>query len=210
MKYELDPLPYAYDALEPFIDARTMEVHYAKHHQAYLNKLNEALDKYPALYERPIETLLSSLESVPEDIQTSVKNNGGGYYNHARFWTFMKKDPYHEPSGEFADAIARDFGTFSDFKNIFSQAAIGHFGSGWTWLWVDLDKKLMISSTPNQDTPLNAGIVPILGVDLWEHAYYLKYQNRRNEYIEAWWNVVDWEAIERNYARELERINANL
>lgn len=197
MAHTLAALPYAFDALEPHIDARTMEIHYGKHHQAYVNNLNVALDKHPALHDQPLEELLGHLAGVPDDVRTAVRNNGGGHWNHALFWQLMGPDAGGEPSGSLAQAIAASFGDFATFKSQFAAAGAGRFGSGWAWLLRD-GGKLSITSTPNQDNPLmdgrKAGDI-LLGIDVWEHAYYLKYQNRRPDYIAAWWNVVNWKAV---------------
>jgi len=200
MPHTLPPLPYAYDALEPYIDALTMEIHHTKHHATYVNNLNAALDKHPELHEVPLEVLLRNLESVPEDIRVAVRNNGGGHANHSLFWTVMKPGGGGEPTGELAEAIQATFGSFAAFKEKFSQAAATRFGSGWAWLVVNAFGKLEVYSTPNQDSPLMEGKTPILGLDVWEHAYYLKYQNRRPDYIAAWWNVVNWDEVARRYA----------
>lgn len=200
MPHELPPLPYGYDALESNIDARTMEIHYTKHHQGYVNNLNAALEKHPELDNKSVEDLLRNLNSIPEDIRTAVRNNGGGHANHSMFWPTMSPDGGGEPEGELADAINSTFGSFSDFKDQFSKAAAGRFGSGWAWLCLDRGGKLTITSTPNQDNPLSDGLRPVLGLDVWEHAYYLKYQNRRPEYISAWWNVVNWKQVAKNYS----------
>jgi len=199
MPHSLPELPYPYDALEPHIDARTMELHHSKHHQAYVNKLNEALQKAPELQEKPLEQVLRDLESVPEAIRTAVRNHGGGHYNHSLFWTIMSPNGGGEPEGDLAEAIARAFDSFEQFRDRFSAAAAGVFGSGWAWLCV-ANGQLVIRPSANQDTPLSQGLVPILGIDVWEHAYYLKYQNRRVEYIQAWWNVVNWPEVARRYA----------
>lgn len=198
MKYELPKLPYAYDALEPYIDAKTMEIHYTKHHQTYVNKLNEALEKYPKLADKPLEELLGNLGAVPEDIRTAVRNHGGGHSNHSFFWTIMgpiTTDASKEPTGRVLAEIKTAFGDFAQFKEAFAKTAAGVFGSGWAWLVADEDGKFMITSTPNQDSPFMNQQTPILGLDVWEHAYYLKYQNKRPDYIDAWWNVVDWAAV---------------
>ena len=200
MKYELPKLPYAYDALEPYIDAKTMELHYSKHHQTYVDKLNEALDKHPEIADKPLEELLANPDVVPEDIRTAVRNHGGGTWNHSFFWTVMGPVA-GAPSGELADAITAVFGGFDKFKEEFVKAAAGVFGSGWAWLVVGEDGKLAIASTANQDSPLAKKQKPILCLDVWEHAYYLKYQNRRPEYIGAWWNVVNWTAVEEYYSK---------
>jgi Fe-Mn family superoxide dismutase len=201
MPYQLPKLPYGYDALEPHIDARTMEIHYTKHHQTYINNVNAALEKYPALAEKSVEDLISDLSAIPEDIRTAVRNNGGGHANHSLFWTIMGPKAGGEPKGELADAIKSAFGGFDGFKDQFSKAATGRFGSGWAWLSVDGGGKLILSSTANQDSPLSEGLTPILGLDVWEHAYYLNYQNRRPDYIAAWWNVVNWKQVASNYSR---------
>lgn len=200
MPHELPRLPYGYDALEPHIDARTMEIHHTKHHQGYVNNLNAALEKHPELDKKSVEDLLKDLNSIPEDIRTAVRNNGGGHANHSMFWPIMSPDGGGEPEGELADAINSSFGSFSDFKDQFSKAATGRFGSGWAWLCVDRGGKLTITSTPNQDNPVSDGLRPVLGLDVWEHAYYLKYQNRRPEYISAWWSVVNWKQVAKNYS----------
>jgi Fe-Mn family superoxide dismutase len=200
MAFELPPLPYAEDALEPHIDARTMSIHHDKHHAAYTNNLNKALEGHSDLASKSIEELLGNLNSVPESIRTTVRNNGGGYANHNLFWSVMTPNGGGSPSGELAEAIDSAFGSFDAFKEAFSKAAATRFGSGWAWLYVDGDGNLAVNSTPNQDTPLMEGHTPILGLDVWEHAYYLNYQNRRPDYIAAWWNVVDWDAVAGNFA----------
>ena len=200
MKYELPKLPYAYDALEPYIDARTMEIHYTKHHQTYVNKLNEALEKHPEIADRPLEEMLSNLDAVPEDIRAAVRNHGGGHSNHSFFWTIMAPAAgANEPGGKIAEAIGGAFGGFAPFKEEFAKAAGNVFGSGWAWLVLDKDGKLAIVSSPNQDSPLMKGQRPVLGLDVWEHAYYLKYQNKRPEYVEAWWSVVNWKSVEEKF-----------
>ncbi len=191
-RHTLPELPYSYDALEPYIDARTMEIHHTKHHNGYVTKLNAALEKYPELFEVSLEELLRNINSVPEDIRTAVRNNGGGHANHSLFWTLMSPDGGGEPFGDLADALSRHFGSFEHFKEIFSSTAAGHFGSGWAWLVLDAFGKLRVYSTSNQDSPYMDGFTPLLGLDVWEHAYYLNYQNRRPEYIQNWWNVVNW------------------
>jgi Fe-Mn family superoxide dismutase len=199
LPHQLPALPYPYDALEPYIDARTMEIHHGKHHNAYVTNLNNALAGAPDLANWSLEELCTRLKQVPESIRTAVQNNGGGHWNHSMFWQIMKKGGGGEPRGDLAAAINSAFGSFAEFKKQFSDAGMKRFGSGWAWLtWKD--GKLIIESTPNQDNPLMAGGTPILGLDVWEHAYYLKYQNRRNEYIEAWWNVVNWDAVADRYA----------
>lgn len=200
MAFELPPLPYAEDALEPHIDARTMSIHHDKHHAAYTSNLNNALDGHDELASMSIEDLLANLDGVPDSIRTAVRNNGGGYANHNLFWSVMGPDGGGEPAGELASAIAGAFGTFDDFKAVFAKAAGTRFGSGWAWLFVDGSGNLAVTSTPNQDTPLMEGGTPILGLDVWEHAYYLNYQNRRPDYVAAWWNVVNWDQVSANYA----------
>lgn len=197
-KHELPALPYAFDALEPYIDAQTMEIHHGRHHQTYVNNLNAALDKHPELYEKSVEELISDLNAVPEDIRTAVRNNGGGHANHSLFWQIMSPNGGGEPSGALAEAIKKTFGSFEQFKEKFTQAAIGRFGSGWAWLVVN-NGQLEIMSTPNQDSPLMEGKTPILGLDVWEHAYYLKYQNRRPDYVNAFYNVINWDEVARRY-----------
>jgi len=195
----LPPLPYAFDALEPYIDAKTMEIHHDKHHNAYVTNLNKALETHPNLQNKSLEELLSGLDSLPEAIRAAVRNNGGGHWNHSFFWPILKVNGGVAPSGELAAAINSAFGSFADFKTKFAAAGAGRFGSGWAWLLVK-GGKLVIDSTPNQDTPISLGGKAVLGLDVWEHAYYLKYQNRRPDYIEAWWNVVNWDAAAKNYA----------
>jgi Fe-Mn family superoxide dismutase len=199
LAHVLPPLPYASDALEPYIDKMTMEIHHGKHHNAYVTNLNKALEGHADLHALSIDLLLTSLDRVPENIRTAVRNNGGGHWNHSMFWKLMKKGGGGEPSGDLADAIKSAFGSFADFKTKFSQAGVGRFGSGWAWLLVK-DGKLAIDSTPNQDNPLMSGQKAVMGLDVWEHAYYLKYQNRRPDYIEAWWNVVNWDEIGSNFS----------
>lgn len=197
--YTVPPLPYSFDALEPYIDAKTMEIHHDKHHGAYVSNLNKALEGQAELAKLSVEALISKIDAVPESIRTAVRNNGGGHANHSLFWKIMKKGGGGEPKGEIAEAIKATFGSFNEFKAKFNEAATKRFGSGWAWLQIK-DGKLGIESTPNQDNPLMSGAKPVMGIDVWEHAYYLKYQNRRPEYIEAWWNVVNWEQINQNYA----------
>ena len=198
MAHQVPDLPYAFDALEPHIDARTMEIHHDKHHAAYVKKLNAALEGHADLQSRSVEELLSNIDGVPESIRTAVRNHGGGHANHSLFWTVMSPDGGGSPGGALGDAIANAFGSFDDFKTKFSDAAGGVFGSGWGWLVVS-GGKLEVISRPNQDSPLMDGATPILGVDVWEHAYYLKYQNRRPDYLEAWWNVVSWDEVARRF-----------
>lgn len=199
MSFQMLPLPYGYDALEPYIDAKTVELHYSKHHQTYLTNLNGALEKHPELGSLTIEQLLSDLNRVPEDIRTVVRNNGGGYYNHNIYWAIMGPKRGGEPTGRLAEAIRSTFGSFASFKEQVEKAGLGRFGSGWAWLSKKNDGSLVIHSTPNQDAPLAEGMFPVIGVDVWEHAYYLKYQNRRAEYLTNWWNLVNWEEAERRY-----------
>jgi Fe-Mn family superoxide dismutase len=194
MAHTLPPLPYPTDALEPTIDKQTMEIHHGKHHQAYVTNLNAALEKHPELADKPIETLLADLNAVPEDIRSAVRNNGGGHVNHTMFWQIMGPNGGGAPTGAVADAITSSFGGFDKLKEEFKKAGIARFGSGWAWL-INTGGKLTIESTANQDSPLMEGKKAILGIDVWEHAYYLKYQNRRPDYLEAWWNVVNWEAV---------------
>jgi Fe-Mn family superoxide dismutase len=200
MAFELPPLTYAEDALEPYVDARTMSIHHDKHHAAYTNNLNNALEGHDDLASRSIEEILENLDTVPESIRTAVRNNGGGFVNHSLFWKVMGPDGGGEPSGDLAKAIEGSFGNFDGFKEHFAKAGMTRFGSGWAWLYVDNQGKLAVKSTPNQDTPLMEGNKPILGLDVWEHAYYLNYQNRRGDYIANWWNVVDWNQVATNYS----------
>jgi Fe-Mn family superoxide dismutase len=196
MAFELPPLPYAFDALEPYIDTMTMQIHHSKHHNAYVTNLNAALEKHPDLSGKSLEELVRNPDSLPEDIRTAVRNNGGGHYNHSIFWKVMTPNGGGEPKGDLAKAISDTFGDFASFKNTFTQAATTRFGSGWAWLGLK-GGNLTVISMPNQDAPLMEGLTPLLGIDVWEHAYYLKYQNRRPEYISNWWNVVDWEEVAR-------------
>jgi Fe-Mn family superoxide dismutase len=196
--FTVPPLPYPFDALEPHIDAKTMEIHHDKHHGAYVTNLNKALEGHPDLQSKSIDDLLKGLDSVPENIRTAVRNNGGGHWNHSLFWTQLKKGGGGEPKGDLAAAIKSTFGSFAEFQTKFAAAGTGRFGSGWAWLLVK-DGKLAIDSTPNQDPPILLKAKAVLGLDVWEHAYYLKYQNRRPEYIAAWWNVVNWPEIEKRF-----------
>lgn len=196
MAFELPKLPYAYDALEPHIDKETMEIHHTKHHNTYVTKLNDAV-KGTDLESKYIEEIVKNLNSVPDDIRTAVQNNGGGHYNHSLFWELLTPNA-SEPSGEVVDAISSTFGSLDKFKEEFAAAAAGRFGSGWAWLVVD-NGELAIVSTPNQDNPISEGKLPILGLDVWEHAYYLNYQNRRPDYINAFWNVVNWDKVNELY-----------
>jgi superoxide dismutase, Fe-Mn family len=197
--FKLPELPYAADALEPHVDARTMEIHHGKHHAAYVNKLNEALEKHAGLQGRSIEEILRGIDDVPEDIRTAVRNNGGGHANHSLFWEIMGPGGGGEPGGALADEISKKFGSFDELKQKINAAGVGQFGSGWSWLVVG-DGGLQVYSTANQDSPLMKGHRPVLGVDVWEHAYYLKYQNRRPDYLEAWWNTLNWDEIGRRYS----------
>lgn len=199
MPFELPNLPYDHSALEPHIDARTMEIHHGKHHAAYTTNLNAALEKHPKLSGKTIEELLSDLDAIPEDIRGAVRNNGGGFNNHNLFWTVMAPNAGGQPQGALATAIEAAFGEFASFKDTFAQAAATRFGSGWAWLNVKSDGGLTVTSTPNQDTPISEGVTPILGLDVWEHAYYLNYQNRRPDYVKAWWNVVNWEEVGKRF-----------
>ena len=198
--FKLPALGYAFDALEPHIDARTMEIHHDRHHQAYVNNLNKALEGQEALSQKTIEQIVRHLEDVPENIRPAVRNNGGGHYNHSLFWQMMKKGGGGEPKTELAKAIETSFGNFADFKTKFTDAATKVFGSGWAWVTMD-GAALKIESAPNQDSPLSAGHTPVLGLDVWEHAYYLKYQNKRADYIAAWFNVVNWDFVAERYAK---------
>jgi Fe-Mn family superoxide dismutase len=197
MPHELVKLPYAYDALEPHIDARTMEIHHSKHHATYVTNLNNTLQPYADLQGKPLEALLKDLNAVPEAIRTAVRNHGGGVLNHNMYWTMMAPKAGGEPKGALAKEIDSAFGSVAAFKEQLTKAGLGRFGSGWAWLVIDKTGKLAITSTANQDSPISEGLRPILTVDVWEHAYYLKYQNRRADYLAAWWNVVDWETVTR-------------
>ncbi|GMU83096.1 MAG: superoxide dismutase [Planctomycetota bacterium] len=200
MAYELPKLPYAYNALEPHIDAKTMEIHHTKHHQAYINNANKALEGHADLAAKPVEKLLREISSVPDAIRQVLINNAGGHANHSLFWQIMGPGKGGEPKGAIGDAINSAFGGFAQFKEKFAAAATGRFGSGWAWLVIDGGGKLAIESTANQDSPLMQGHVPVLGLDVWEHAYYLNYQNRRPDYIAAFWNVINWEKVAENLA----------
>jgi len=195
MAFEVPPLPYPYDALEPHIDKETMTLHHDKHHAAYVTNLNAAIEKHPELAARSAAVLVRDRNAVPEDIRTAVRNNGGGHVNHTMFWTIMGPKRGGEPTGALADAIKGAFGDFEAFKKLFNDTGTKQFGSGWVWLVRGKDGKLTVISSPNQDNPMSSGLVPIMGNDVWEHAYYLKYQNRRAEYLAAWWNVVNWDAV---------------
>ncbi|HIB3153617.1 TPA: superoxide dismutase [Enterococcus faecium] len=198
MTYTLPDLPYAYDALEPYIDEETMHLHHDKHHNTYVTNLNAAIEKYPELGEKTVEELLSDMDAVPTDIKTAVRNNGGGHANHSFFWEIMAPNAGGEPTGAIKEAINEAFGDFSSFKEEFKKAAAGRFGSGWAWLVME-NGKLAITSTANQDSPLMEGKTPILGLDVWEHAYYLKYKNVRPDYIAAFWNVINWDEVNKRF-----------
>jgi Fe-Mn family superoxide dismutase len=200
MAFTLPPLPYDFAALEPHIDAKTMEIHHGKHHQAYVNNLNAAIEKAPDLGNKSLDDLMRNVNTVPESVRTAVRNNGGGHWNHSMFWQIMAPKAGGEPAGNLGNAIRSAFGDFAKFREQFSAAGVGRFGSGWAWL-VNNGGKLSITSTPNQDNPLMEGQRAILGVDVWEHAYYLKYQNRRPDYIAAWWNVVNWKEVEKRFSQ---------
>jgi Fe-Mn family superoxide dismutase len=198
--YTLPNLPYAYNALEPVIDAQTMEIHHTKHHQTYVDKLNAALQAHPELMDMPVEELVAKIAELPADVKMAVQNHGGGHANHSLFWTILSADSSSEPEGKLADAITAAFGSFAKFTEEFTTAATNRFGSGWAWLVVDDHKKVAVTSTANQDSPLMVGQTPILGLDVWEHAYYLKYQNRRPEYIKGFWSIINWAEVERRLA----------
>jgi superoxide dismutase, Fe-Mn family len=199
MAYEVPPLPYAYNALEPFIDEQTMQVHHDKHHAAYVNNLNAALEGQTALAALPVDQLIRRLGEVPENTRTAVRNNGGGHLNHTMFWEIMRPGGGGAPGGTLAGAIQQAFGSFDDFKAKFKDAGVKRFGSGWAWLVRDQSGALQVTSTANQDSPLIDGLYPVMGNDVWEHAYYLKYQNRRPDYLDAWWNVVNWDEVAKRY-----------
>ncbi len=205
MAHELPPLPYAYTALEPTIDENTMHLHHDMHHAAYVKNLNAALDKHPELHKKTAEDLLQDLNSIPEDIRATVRNNGGGHVNHTMFWTIMKPNGGGDPTGPIAEVIKKTFGDFKTFQEKFNAAGAGQFGSGWVWLAGDGKGAVKVISTPNQDNPISQGLHPIFGNDVWEHAYYLKYNNRRPEYLQAWWNVVNWEEINKRYQASLKK-----
>jgi Fe-Mn family superoxide dismutase len=199
MAYELPPLPYPVDALEPHIDAKTMEIHHDKHHQAYITNANNALKDYPQLAAKPVEELIADLSAVPEAIRTVVRNNAGGHANHSFFWLILGPNAGGSPKGKLADAITSTFGSFDQFKEKVQAAGAGRFGSGWAWLVINKAGSLEITSTPNQDSPIMDGLKPLLGIDVWEHAYYLKYQNRRPDYLKAVWNVINWDAVSKHF-----------
>lgn len=201
MVYQLPQLPYAYNALEPHIDAKTMEIHHTKHHQTYVDKLNAALEKHPQLSAKPVEQLLSDFELIPDDLKTAVRNHGGGHANHTLFWQILTPGGSNQPQGDLLKAIKHNIGTVDDLKTKLTELATNRFGSGWAWLVMIGNGELAVESTANQDSPLMENHVPILGVDVWEHAYYLKYQNRRPEYLAAWWNVINWDKVAELYKR---------
>jgi Fe-Mn family superoxide dismutase len=203
MAYELPPLSYPFNALEPHIDAKTMEIHHDKHHQAYITNANKALDGHPDLAAKPVDELLADLSKIPESIRTVLRNNAGGHSNHSFFWKIIGPNAGGTPKGKLAEAISSTFGGFDQFKEELQKAAIGRFGSGWAWLVVNKEGKLQIISTANQDTPISEGLKPVVGVDVWEHSYYLLYQNRRPDYLKAWWNVVNWNQAEKNFEAAL-------
>ena len=199
--FELPKLEYAYADLEPYIDSRTMEIHYSKHHATYVTNLNNALETLKDIKTRSIEEILTKLDAIPEELRTIVRNNGGGHYNHSLFWTIMSKKGGGRPRGSLEDAIEKEFDGFDSFKDVFTKSAMGRFGSGWAWLYINSEGSLRVSSTPNQDNPLMDGNKPILGLDVWEHAYYLKYQNKRADYIASWWEIINWTKVEENYSK---------
>ncbi len=199
MAYELPPLPYDYAALEPHIDTETMHLHHDKHHQTYITNVNKALESHPDLAALPVEQLIADLNRVPEDIRTVVRNNGGGHANHSFFWQIMAPNAGGAPSGSVAEAITSTFGSVDAFKEQLAKAAAGQFGSGWAWLVADSSGALKVMGTPNQDSPITQGLTPLLGIDVWEHSYYLKYQNKRPDYVAAWWNTVNWPEVNKRY-----------
>jgi len=200
MAFTLPPLPYDFAALEPHIDARTMEIHHGKHHQTYVNNLNAAIEKAPELSKKSLDDLMRNVSTLPEAVRTPIRNNGGGHWNHSMFWQIMAAKAGGEPGGKLGQAIKSTFGDFAKFREQFGAAGVGRFGSGWAWL-INTGGKLSITSTPNQDNPLMEGQKAIMGLDVWEHAYYLKYQNRRPDYIQAWWNVVNWTEVEKRFSQ---------
>jgi len=201
--YSLPSLPYAHNALEPYIDEQTMRIHHGKHHQGYVNKLNAALENHAEYQKMSLVDLLSNLDSLPESIRIAVRNNAGGHFNHTLFWEMMSETKDQAPQGKLLDAINNTFGSFDKFKEAFSNAGKTRFGSGWAWLCLNEDQELVVTSTPNQDAPLEQGLIPILALDVWEHAYYLKYQNKRPDYLEAWWHVANWKVVEKYYNKAL-------
>jgi Fe-Mn family superoxide dismutase len=201
MSFNLAPLPYDFNALNPAIDAQTVELHYTKHHNGYLNNLNSALEKYPELFEKNVEEILSDLSQIPMEIKTAVRNNGGGFYNHTIYWSILSPNSQSTPLPGLASAIESHFGDFQTFKSKFETAGLGRFGSGWVWLSKKPSQELVLHTTPNQDTPLALGLIPIIGIDVWEHAYYLKYQNKRGEYLSNIWEILNWEQAEKNFMK---------
>lgn len=197
--YTLPPLPYAYDALEPYIDARTMEIHHLKHHQAYVDKLNAAVETYPELFQKDLSSILANIDALPQDIQTVVQNNGGGHLNHSFFWELMSPQPQKEPKGILREHIQKQFESVESCMKKFEETALARFGSGWAWISSDETGMLHIHSTQNQDSPFMGKKIPLIGIDVWEHAYYLKYQNKRAEYVQAWWHVLNWEKADKKY-----------
>lgn len=197
--YQLPKLSFLYNELEPYIDARTMEIHHTKHHQTYIDKLNEALATHPELEHKTVEELLSNLEAVPDAIRTTVRNHGGGHANHSLFWTVLKPNGGGEPTGHLAEALLKSFSTFVGFQEVFTKTALGQFGSGWAWLVKNNSGEVSVLSTPNQDSPLSQELIPLLGLDVWEHAYYLQYQNKRADYVKSFWNVVNWAEVQRRF-----------
>ncbi|MBN1532596.1 MAG: superoxide dismutase [Spirochaetes bacterium] len=209
-RHSLPDLPYAYNALEPYIDAKTMEIHHGKHHGTYVTKLNAALEKHPHLFDLSLEHLLANLASLPEEIRNDVRNNGGGHLNHSLFWEILGGHEGSAPAGEFADALVKRFGSIENFRKEFENAAAQRFGSGWAWLSVNALGELVVHSTANQDSPIMEGLIPVIGLDVWEHAYYLTYQNRRPDYIMAFWRLINWKRAEINYRRALKDIKGCL
>ena len=208
MTHKLPPLKYSNNALEPHIDTRTMAIHHDKHHQAYVDNLNKALESYPDLQEKLTLELLNDLDSLPEEIRTAVRNHGGGHANHSMFWKSLSPDGGGTPQGNLADSINEAFGSFSDFKEAFTKAAMSVFGSGWTWLCLDAEGNLLITTTVNQDNPVSRDLIPLVGLDVWEHAYYLNYENRRADYITAWWNVISWKFVAGNFKNAILALRA--
>lgn len=206
MAHTLPPLPYPYEALEPTIDTQTMHLHHEKHHAAYVNNLNAAIEKHPELAKKTAEQLIVNINAIPEDIRAAVRNNGGGHVNHSMFWTIMQPKGGGNPDGPVAKAIQETFGDFADFQTKFNDAGAKQFGSGWVWLARDRNGKLVVVSTPNQDNPLSQGLYPVMGNDVWEHAYYLKYNNRRPDYLKAWWNVVNWKEVNKRFEQSMEAL----
>lgn len=206
MAHTLPPLPYAYEALEPTIDTQTMHLHHEKHHAAYVNNLNAAIEKHPELGSKTAEQLIVNLNAVPEDIRAAVRNNGGGHVNHSMFWTIMQPNGGGDSIEDVAKAIKETFGSFADFQTRFNDAGAKQFGSGWAWLARDKNGKLLVLSTPNQDNPLSQGLYPVMGNDVWEHAYYLRYNNRRPDYLKAWWNVVNWKEVNKRYLESMDAL----